>query len=155
LKSKLERKLRIALNRFNSSTERDTAEDELIDLVICLEAIFSEGPGDLRWKVSTRCARLLGSTKKKNKLQLQKFIKDMYDLRSKTVHGGKNAIKIDELIELNEIARQSIKKWLRLLENVNSDDICKLFDFGVNEQTYKLINNSTTKLNSKKNQSHK
>ena len=51
--------LKIAINRFNYAFEKGRYEDKLIDYVMSFEALFSEGAGDLSYKIPLRVARLL------------------------------------------------------------------------------------------------
>ena len=62
----------------------------LIDLAICLEAMYLRKDQELSYRLSHRCATLLGFEKSgKEKEQIRKFIRIAYIARSRLVHGQK------------------------------------------------------------------
>lgn len=138
--------LNVALNRFNYAYERNTPEDILIDCMIAFEALYSEGPGDLSYKVSTRIARLLKEDPAERE-DMSLFMKKNYGIISTIVHGDeiskKSLKKISELLgianadknvvlrkaasETEKYLRDSIKAFLIL--NRKQEDISKILDF--------------------------
>lgn len=80
--------LDIAIRRFNYAYERERPEDKLIDYMTAFEALFSEGSGDLRYKVPLRVARLLETDLEQRK-EIHNIIKAGYDARSDIVHGNR------------------------------------------------------------------
>lgn len=99
--------LNVALNRFNYAYERNTPEDKLIDCMIAFEALYSEGPGDLSYKVSTRIARLLKEDPNERE-KMSSFMKKIYGIISTIVHG-------------NEISKESRKEISKRLGIANAD----------------------------------
>jgi hypothetical protein len=78
--------LRFAVRRFNLSYSRESAEDQLIDLVIALEsALLPNTRDELRYKLALRAATLIGGLNLKQSFQV---IQLAYDLRSAVVHNG-------------------------------------------------------------------
>ena len=68
-------------------TTRSDPTDRLIDSVIALENLFGTGSGELVFRVSTGCARLL-ERDGPARLTLQRDVRRLYNLRSRVVHGA-------------------------------------------------------------------
>ena len=79
--------LELCLRHFQSAFSRAACEDQIIDLVICLEALFSRESDEVTHKVATRCALLLGRDETES-VRIMKTTRSLYSLRSKIVHGG-------------------------------------------------------------------
>lgn len=133
--------LNIAINRFNYAYERKRQEDKLIDYMVAFEALFSEGSGDLRYKIPIRVAKLLETDFDKRKM-IRNTMKAGYDARSYIVHGNtvvkdvkvkfdKDNSKKTPLIEfvpmIEEYLRKCVKKFMRM--GKNRDDILEEIDF--------------------------
>ena len=133
--------LNIAINRFNYAYERKRQEDKLIDYMVAFEALFSEGSGDLRYKIPIRVAKLLETDFDQRKM-IRNTMKAGYDARSNIVHGNtvvkdvkvkcvKDNSKKIPLIEfvpmVEEYLRKSIKKFMEI--GNNKDDILEEIDF--------------------------
>ena len=105
--------LKTAISRFNSSLDRRTLADRLIDLVVALEALFGDGePGSISYKVAIRCACWLHSSGQQ-RLTTFKTVKNRYSDRSRFVHGGKGKHPSQQQVdELENIVRMSIVKVL-------------------------------------------
>jgi hypothetical protein len=97
-------------------------EDQLIELVIALEALFSPShEGELRYRISF----LLGRDPKE-RAEIFQFVKRMYDERSAFVHGGKNpiqagSVKPEDIVKLGNLVRQSILRFGTLYVQGESD----------------------------------
>lgn len=82
--------LSVALRRFSQARERIQKEDEIIDLLICAEALFlnqlGSNRGELRYRLSHRAALFIEESQLK-RVKLFKFMKNIYDVRSAIVHG--------------------------------------------------------------------
>ena len=82
--------LRIPLDRLGrAGRERDFA-DRAIDLGIALESLLLhdiENHGELSFRLSLRGAWLIGTTDTE-RLEIQRSLKRLYDLRSRAVHSG-------------------------------------------------------------------
>ena len=120
LSKTLRKSLELAGNYYEVHSTRSRLEDQLIDLVIALEALFSPGKeGELRFRISQRAAILLGNNPTE-KLEIAGFIKKMYDARSKLVHEGKSPflngdLSNVEVIKLGNYVRNSILRLLTML----------------------------------------
>jgi hypothetical protein len=97
---------------------RTSPEDQLIDLVIALEALFSPATGtELRFRIAHRGALLLGNNPEERRV-VARFLRKMYDARSSLVHEGKNPflskenkkpeLAADDLERLADLVRQAI-----------------------------------------------
>ena len=144
--------LRVALNRFSYTYERTTPEDKLIDQMIAFEALYSEGAGDLRYKIPTRIARLLKEDPKE-RIELSSFMKIIYDGRSSIVHGDEISEKIIKKIkerlemsngEKNEVIRKAVletENYLResikvfLILDREKGDVFEMLDFNEEKLT--------------------
>ncbi len=82
--------LTVALRRFSQARDRTDAEDAMIDLLICAEALFLTGigkdRGELGYRLSQRAAFFVEDEPPK-RIRAFKFIKRMYGVRSEIVHG--------------------------------------------------------------------
>ena len=134
--------LRIPLSRLNDSYQRRKREEELLDSVVGLEALVSEGPGDLSWKVSRRTARLLETDPTRRKA-VGDNIRWAYNARNDIAHGSKpvTSIKIklpsnkaqklplhESVPVIREYLRRSINKFIVLGQS--KDQILNNLDFG-------------------------
>jgi hypothetical protein len=112
-------------SRFNMYFERDLVEDQLLDLAICLEALFTK-PGEkteVTYRISRRIGRLLGTTQLE-RVAMIKTAKDIYDVRSRLVHG--TFVDPQELFEnvqkLIRIVREAIFLKIQTAWTVDSLD---------------------------------
>lgn len=109
----------LAGDYFESHHKRLKPEEQLIELVIAFEALFSPGKeGEHRFRIAQRAGILLGRDPSERQ-EIYKFIRRMYDSRSQLVHGGKSPFKDDDLDEshvaqLGEYLRQAILRLLVL-----------------------------------------
>lgn len=122
----------LGLSRLESSYGQRKPEDKLIDFTIGLEALFAEGPGDLRFKLASRIARLLGKTKDE-RIRISIAIKKIYDFRSTIVHGE---IQKDPDFSANvdraeDFLRKSLRKMLEMISihGENKDELLRIVDF--------------------------
>jgi hypothetical protein len=83
----------VAVSRFNSSFERESQADKLIDLMVMLESLFNDSQGDTTYKIIVRASFLLSNKieEQANKFIYRKYIYEWvhkaYSLRSKILHG--------------------------------------------------------------------
>ncbi|WP_232699429.1 HEPN domain-containing protein [Brevibacillus daliensis] len=101
----------VPYRRFLHSLEKNSLEDELLDLWIALESLFvPDGKkGEITYKVRMRIAYYLGETAEERK-KIADFIKRSYNHRSEIVHSGKtlgDAIR-EEITILRQIARVTL-----------------------------------------------
>ena len=122
--------------RFNSSYERRTLGDRLMDLVIALEALFGDrGRGDsLTYKIALRCSSFLyppGEAREKT----YRVIKKVYDDRSDIVHGEKidSRYTSEEIDQLEAHVRRSITRFIEQHKKgyriTSGEDLDKLLFF--------------------------
>ena len=97
LTEKENKKITLACSRLENSFYRNKEGDRIIDIVIGLESILSDGEkGELTHKLSLRAAFLLQhSPLGEIKLEIFKNMKAIYDYRSAIVHGA-NKSKLDK-----------------------------------------------------------
>jgi Apea-like HEPN len=76
------------LHRFSDVTTRASEADRLVDLVISLESMFSEGGDSVSYKVSRRASAMFGPLGL-SAGTIHQFVKDAYSSRSDVVHGRK------------------------------------------------------------------
>lgn len=103
----------LAIDRFNDSYARERERDRFIDLLIALEALFSEDPDSIGYKIRLRCACFLdkfpGVLKSKHKVF--EFLKIAYKQRSSIVHEKKQSLKWasqENNSKLEYLVRQSL-----------------------------------------------
>ncbi|MCW3980853.1 MAG: HEPN domain-containing protein [Candidatus Bathyarchaeota archaeon] len=120
--------LQVALSRFEDYRRRANSSMGLVDLVICLEAMYLRADQELAYRLSHRCATILGYGKSaEEKERIRNFIKAAYFMRSKLVHGDKvdwerirrkHHIQYESLSDFiqqtSEFVRQSIRLFLAL-----------------------------------------
>lgn len=127
--------LSIAIRHFKQSLDKQNHEDKIIDLITCAEALFLNElggyQGELKYRLSERAAFFL-SDKPKERIRLFNLIKNIYDVRSKIVHGSDNKLKlpkrpdgeeyeIRELSDLaNDLIRQALKRFIDLSQKPDS-----------------------------------
>jgi hypothetical protein len=82
-----DKRLSLALRRWNASMGRLSGEDQMIDYWIVLEALFlPDGGQELSYRACLRSASFLGKSTAERQ-SLFKDLRDSYGLRSSTVHG--------------------------------------------------------------------
>jgi hypothetical protein len=88
--------LEIALERFNFSYGRASAEDRIIDLAIALEATLLGGSasGEQSYRLALRGAALLAPDRPPR--ETSRFLKAMSEVRNGIVHGGLKVMEIDD-----------------------------------------------------------
>ena len=126
-KIKLESKewsfIKVAIDRFRSSILRSEPIDKIVDLNVALECLFSS-PMETSFKFANRISAILGTDDEQREYYWN-FIKNEYKLRNDILHGRKaDDINInDELIQLEEITRNSIRKFLNLAKVSGIDEV--------------------------------
>jgi hypothetical protein len=116
-----------SFSRFSNALENTSVEERIVDFVTSLESLYSSQEYELSHKFSLRIALLLGNSPK-NKINLQDFMSQIYNIRSKVVHGDVVPEKIEigsekiimskeqSLKILEEITRNSIKIFLSIIK---------------------------------------
>lgn len=98
-----------ALERFSETKKVRRVDYHLVDYIIAFESLFSEGPGDLRYKVSRRTGVFLA---KREIREIYRNMKEAYKLRNAIVHG--------EELDYNKI-NNSYNKTKNYLRNCLSE----------------------------------
>jgi hypothetical protein len=114
-----------AQRRLSSSVEREHLEDRLIDNMIGLEALYlPDGNAELSFRLSLRVAFLLSSGA--DKKDIFYFLKNMYDTRSKIVHGNKYSLKTEDMNQLEELLRKSVILWIEDKNTFSEEQLTKI-----------------------------
>lgn len=99
------RAVEVGLDRLiKAVVHRKDPIDAIIDAVISWESLLGDPQGELRFRISTAMAVILKQDEE-GRRELVKEAKDLYDLRSKIVHGGKHPSP-----------REAVEKSKRILE---------------------------------------
>jgi len=112
--------LQLALSRFNLAGERQRAEDRVLDLMICMEALFlPDGNEELTFRLALRAARFLEAGDRGKRIELFSNLREAYRVRSAIVHGSvasrKQKISTEQASEfLEETARAALRKAISL-----------------------------------------
>jgi len=103
----------VATRRLSLGMERRLLIDKIIDYMTGLEALYlPDGNEELSFRLSLRVALLLYSDKIERK-QKYYFIRKLYRTRSNIIHGNKYTLNTEEIAQLEEILRLSIKLWIK------------------------------------------
>lgn len=126
------KELSSAIGHFNSSYNRRNDRDKLIDLSVCVEAIFqSEGSigGTIPHKFSLRLTRLIGKTPSERR-ELYLKIKKLSDQRGQAVHASSRDHFDYKCLE--EFVRVAIKEYLQRIksnDSITHEDIINSLDY--------------------------
>lgn len=82
------RRLQTAVDRVNFAAERDRPDDQLLDVLIAMEALFGDSSGAIGYKIGMRCAAFVEKEYHKRE-HIRRAIADAYRTRSALVHGGR------------------------------------------------------------------
>jgi hypothetical protein len=125
-------KIRLAIRRILSAiNQRRDPIDGFVDTIIAWENLFG-GNAELSFRISISIAKLLGETDEQRK-ELQKFVNEHYNIRSKLVHGVKEMTP-EEAVKCRDscldIALKAIRKLylerVELIEDTNRSKILAL-----------------------------
>ena len=113
----LRRATQLAGSYYEGHHRRSEATDQLIDLVVALEALFSPtDQRELSFRVALNAAILLAPSRA-DAQEMATFIREMYDARSSLVHGGENPflarrrpVTPEHLRRLGELVREAISR---------------------------------------------
>jgi hypothetical protein len=127
--------LRIPLDRLGRAGREYDFADRAIDLGIALESLLLHDIGDrgeLSFRLSLRGAWLIGGSSKE-RLEIQKALRALYDLRSRAVHSGvvdRIAENQNTITDATEICKMLIRKIIELKCEVDWPRIVVGGDFG-------------------------
>lgn len=115
-------KLHITADRFVRYSRMNNSRDALVDLCICLESLI-ESHTEISFRFATCLARVSGL---KNAEEISYLLSDLYDLRSKVVHGTdstKEHKKIEpKIVELRLAARAILTVYILYLTEHTKDE---------------------------------
>lgn len=122
--------LKNAIDYYYRSLKGARLEERLIDLMISLESLFSDQTQELRLKLSLRASFLLSAEQESELPHIFRNIYNLYDKRSKVVHGIK-VVKLDEfeISALQKYVREAIKRFIHI--EMPKEDILNLIDESV------------------------
>ena len=145
-----------SIRRFSNAIE-DPPEESIVDFVISLESLYTSNELELSYKFSLRVAVLLG-TSPREMVGLQRMMHDIYNMRSKIVHGDeipqqikleKKSLEMRQAVAILEhVSRNSIMIFLELLEEYGSRNIihrnieAAIFDSEVRSKISHVIESS-------------
>ena len=90
-------RVRLAMHRLNLSATRTTDEDGIIDSIIAMEALLSDGAQEMTHKVAMRLAALYKILDGSRAVTAFAEMKRIYNFRSKVVHGSADLDKDREI----------------------------------------------------------
>jgi hypothetical protein len=107
------RRLALALRRFESSFTRHQAEDILIDLWIGFEALLlPDGQSELSYRAALRIAQLVAGDGAQRRETFRQA-RESYRYRSQVVHGQVAQDDLDEVVSTTrELARKALRNWV-------------------------------------------
>jgi hypothetical protein len=109
--------IEIALDYFHEAEKKFIYSDEgLISATISMEALFNEGPSDIKYKLSHRAAFLLGLCDM-DPIEAFEKLKVLYNKKSKLVHGGGSPDHDPDRNLISRYTRRSIIIFMILLSN--------------------------------------
>lgn len=122
-KIKTQERLELALRRFENAQLNWNAEDQILDYVIGLEALFSENSENISYKIRMRAAKFISSNLFIEK-KVVKLIQNAYSIRSKTAHGLSKRTKSFDLhrmsVELSGLLRICFFKYIQIIHDGGS-----------------------------------
>lgn len=124
--------LTISIRRFNFAYERKRLEDRWIDYFISLESLYSKA-GELTevtHRLATRVSRALTNGSLEDKKKLRQKTKRWYSMRSKIVHGMQTDLNPEQLQDLEEVLRRSLRWFMSHQDYNDHDKIIDLLDLG-------------------------
>ena len=110
-----------------------------VALATCLEALLSVGSSEVMFQLTSRIAWLLARDDAAKRVELMKEVKDLYDLRSRIVHGGR--YKVDELLDKDKRLRAITRRVLVAV--LSNDDLFKVFFSSATEESDKYLTRLT------------
>ena len=140
----------IPIYRFCRINDATNLENRVIDLFIALESLFSRDEQSLEHRISSRVSFVIGDGK--NNKKLYSFLKVLYSIRSRIVHGDtyeKELKKINKIITfeeaiqvLDKLTRICIRKYLNLIINLKitkKDSLIEIIDDNILSANSKFL----------------
>jgi len=118
--------IEIALDYFYEAQKKSVYSSEgFISALISMEALFNDGPTDIKYKLSHRAAFLLGLCGM-DPIETFNKLKELYDTRSKLVHGGGTLPHDPDRYLVSTYTRRSLIIFLILLNSKKSKKLTKV-----------------------------
>lgn len=143
--------LKNAIDYYHRSLGDIRLEEKLIDLMISLESLFSDGQQELRLRYSLRIAFFLGIEQRDKLPDIFRNVYDLYNKRNRVVHGTKTINLNDkEIWTFQQHLRKAIKRFIHI--DMSKQDILKLIDESIydenkKEQLNKVVSEASKKWN--------
>lgn len=123
-----------ALHYFYYGMIAERHEEKLIDFMISLEALYMREIQELGYRLSLRVATLLGNHyKDKTSDQIAEEIRNLYNKRSRVVHGEPETIDSGEMSRLVDYTRRSLLAFFKLSPELEKRQILELLDAAIFE----------------------
>jgi hypothetical protein len=106
--------LQTAIERVNFAAERERNDDRLLDLLIAMEAIFSDSQGSNNDKTGLRCAEFVANDNEERK-HISQLINDAYRRRNPLGHSEKEKINHTLTLATNEY--EIVKELLLIIQS--------------------------------------
>lgn len=98
---------------FSSSTTQHEIENQLLNLITCLETLLTPRDGNPIGTAIAEGVAIIIRTGAENRIILKKKVQKIYRLRSAVSHGGKKEIFESDVKELIEISKALIKTMIK------------------------------------------
>jgi hypothetical protein len=111
--ARTDRRVALALRRFNSAYGRHDLEDSLIDLWVAFEALLTpDSTQELSYRAALRIGRLGGATAA-DREKAFKLARRSYNARSEVVHGEPVKGDLDKIVrDTRQLARVVLRAWV-------------------------------------------
>lgn len=110
--------LPIAIRRFNDTYFHTRWEDRYVDAVIAMEALFLSGERENQSFRFAACGSVLLGDTPEEREQLFRQLRRAYSQRSKLLHGSMLTVELDDLRQVETLARHAIQRVLGLPDNL-------------------------------------
>lgn len=107
-----DRRLELALRRFDTAIDRHDYEDQIIDLWIALEALLlPDDRAELSYRASLRLAQAVGRDAS-DRVKVFELARQSYNTRSKIVHGDQENDVRQVAADLREVTQRLLRLWI-------------------------------------------
>lgn len=119
--------LRNAIDYYARSLKDDLPEEKLLDLMICLEALFNNENDELSYRYSLRVSSLLSIGQEDKRAEIYENMRRFYGQRSAIVHGVEKPQLSDTDVDiLQQYAKEAIKRFMYI--DMQKQEFVKLLD---------------------------
>lgn len=115
-----------AVHWLSSAVTQAEKENKYLHLIIALEALFTPPKGDPISNTIAESTALTINNTLSGRLQIKTLIKKCYGKRSAIAHGGKSAVKDDDLNQLIIIVWNTIKSLIDKADDFKDQDALRL-----------------------------